>query len=223
MATNSYTTLETGTAPDQLIYDEHKPTDRPIMIPAGQTITRGDILYLAAEGARATEPVADEDNTGNGTMTVYADGSTSNTAQTVTATYDGTNWDFVGSVSGNLALNQATGLNIDIGPASVDIVAGTDAFALGDVFTFDIVRAGNQVAREATGENDLNDPNYGVAIAAETITVAADSAPQPSFAYVQGVFNSRSVGNLAAVAGSDTENIISVLQDKGIILKEAEL
>lgn len=223
MATNGYTTLETGTAPDQLFYDDSQCVDRPIMIPAGQTILRGDILYLAAEGAYASEPVADAGNTGNGTMAAISDGSTSNTAQTVTATYDGTNWDFVGSVSGNLALNQPTGLNIDIGPVSVDIVAGTEAFVLGDIFTFDIVRAGNQVARKATSENDINDPNFGVAIAAAAVTVAADTAPQPSYAYVQGVFNSRAIGNLASMASGDTENVISILQDKGIILKEAQL
>lgn len=227
MPTNSYVDLESGTAPDQLLYDDSQVTTREIMIPAGETITRGDILYIAREGAVASEATPGEANVGNGTLTATFDTAGSATEQTITATYDGAAWDFSGSVSGALTQDAATGLNIDIGQAIVDIVAGTVAFEEDDTFTFTITKTGSVVARKASSStSQFNDVDEGVVIAAVTVTVEAGAAPVPSFGYAQGVFNSRAIGNWVDVAGgatADQEDLISVLQTKGIIVKEAQL
>ncbi len=216
------TQLGTVDATPPLFYDEHESPSVEITLADNQNLKRGDLVSFYAQGVDFNDPVTNEANTGDGTIEI-TQLFESATPQTVTFTYDGAAWDVVGSVSGSIGTDQATGAsNTATGQLIYEITAGATGFANGDEFTVELHATPGPSAGEVTALSLLNDKNFGVMILGRDTD--ATNGPEPTFGYARGVFNKNAIGNwddVVALATNEAQ-VIALLMEKGIIVKEGQ-
>lgn len=211
-------TVLTGANDIPLFYDEHPAVDRPFTLAMGQVVSRGDLVYFESEGSDYSEPVASEENVGDGTVSVdgFNEGFPLGT-YTVEYVLGTTSWDtYLDGVQ--VDTGNTTGLQFIVGGAGITITAGDVAFADGDTFTIEQYATGSVYAYKASLETHVADK--GVLVVARD-TDATDG-PEPTFGYAAGVFNQNAIGNWATIVASagEYDDVITALGLKGIHVKE---
>lgn len=224
-------TVLTKTEEVPLFYNDHPVVDQPFTLEMGESVQRGDLVYVVATGwdADPAELTPDEGNTGDGAFTLnnVTAFRLEHDEETFTFTYDGTNWDLTGSESGAIQSDVAIAdggftawTNANGAFLYTTLNFGGTAFAAGDTFSITIRKTGSGGAYKATQQSHVTNTDNVVLIAGRD-TDATDG-PEPSFGYVRGVFNRNAIGNwdaLVTSAGEEWE-MIGSLQKVGIDVKE---
>jgi len=200
---------------DNLIVKPGEEVTRNVLLHPGVSYKRGDILgeIVRLDGDLSGDVVANENNTGDGSVTATPGASVKKGVYTVNLT-SATDFDVIDPDGGNLGSGTVvtTFVNAQI---SIDVTAGATPFENGDSFTITVNQVESLYKKYDPASSEGNE-NASV-VQGEDLDLTTEVDERSSYAYERGVFNS----NYMYVTTGDILDIKEALRDKGIHVKES--